>query len=54
MLKLRCAGLAELEAFVGQDIRALPGVDRTETVIALMTAKETAILPVAPPDDDEA
>lgn len=53
MLKLRCAGLAELEAFVGHDIRALEGVERIETVIALMTTKETAMLPVAPHDDDE-
>ena len=53
MLKLRCAGLAEFEAFVAEHIRPLPGVDRIETVIALATAKETAMLPVAPADDDE-
>ena len=53
MLKLRAAGLRELEAFVGQEIRRRAGVERTETVLALLTAKETAILPVAPPDDDE-
>jgi hypothetical protein len=28
-------------------------VERTETVLALSTVKETAMLPVAPPDDDE-
>ena len=53
MLKLRAAGLRELEAFVGQEIRRRAGVERTETVLALLTAKETAILPVAPPDDDD-
>ena len=53
MLKLRVAGLRELEAFVAQDIRRRGGVERTETVIALLTAKETAMLPVAPPDDGE-
>ena len=53
MLKLRAAGLAELEAFVSHEIRRRAGVERTETVIALLTAKETAVLPVAPPDDDE-
>jgi Lrp/AsnC family leucine-responsive transcriptional regulator len=53
MLKLRAAGLREMEAFVSQEIRRRAGVERTETVIALLTAKETAILPVAPPDDDE-
>lgn len=45
---------AELEAFVSQDIRRRGGVERTETVISILTAKETAMLPVAPPDDDEA
>ncbi len=54
LLKLRAAGLRELDAFIAQEIRRRAGVERTETVIALMTAKETAILPVAPPDDDEA
>lgn len=53
MLKLRAAGLSELEAFVTDAIRCQPGVERTETVVALLTAKETAMLPVAPPDDDE-
>jgi Lrp/AsnC family leucine-responsive transcriptional regulator len=53
MLKLRCAGLAELEAFVGLEIRRRAGVERTETIIALLTAKETAMLPVAPPDDED-
>lgn len=53
MLKLRVPGLQDLEAFVAQEIRRRAGVERTETVIALLTAKETAVLPVAPPDDDE-
>ena len=54
MLKVRAAGLRELEAFVAQEIRRRAGVERTETVIALLTAKETAMLPVAPPEDEEA
>jgi Lrp/AsnC family leucine-responsive transcriptional regulator len=54
MLKLRAPGLRELEPFVSQEIRRRAGVERTETVIALLTAKETAMLPVAPPDDEEA
>jgi Lrp/AsnC family leucine-responsive transcriptional regulator len=53
MLKLRAAGLPELEALVSEDIRRCAGVERTETVLALLTTKETAIVPVAPPDDDE-
>lgn len=54
LLKLRVAGLAELEAFVAQELRRKPGVERTGTVLALATVKETAILPVAPSDDEEA
>lgn len=54
MLKLRVAGLAELEAFVASELRRKAGVERTETVIALGTVKETAILPVAPSEDEEA
>jgi len=54
MLKLRVAGLAELEAFVATELRRKAGVERTETVIALGTVKETAILPVAPSEDEEA
>ena len=54
MLKLRVAGLAELDAFVAQELRRKAGVERTETILALATVKETAILPVAAPDDEEA
>jgi Lrp/AsnC family leucine-responsive transcriptional regulator len=53
MLKLRVAGLAELEAFVAEHLRGHPAVGRTETLLALSTLKETAILPVAPADDEE-
>lgn len=53
LIKLRAPGLRELESFVALEIRRRAGVERTETVIALLTAKETAMLPVAPSDDDE-
>lgn len=53
LLKLRVPGLADLEAFVAGELRRKAGVERTETVLALSTVKETAILPVAPPDDEE-
>lgn len=53
MLKLRVAGLAELEAFVADRLRGHAAVGRTETLVALSTVKETAILPVAPADDEE-
>jgi Lrp/AsnC family leucine-responsive transcriptional regulator len=53
LVKLRVAGLAELEAFVATELRGREGVERTETIIALGTVKETAILPVAAADDEE-
>lgn len=53
LLKLRVAGLADLDGFVAEQIRRRPGVERIETVVALATAKETAILPVAPPEEEE-
>ena len=53
LLKLRVASLAELETFVAGELRRRGGVERTETILALATLKETAILPVAPADDEE-
>jgi len=53
MVKLRVADLPALEAFVATEIRRQAGVERTETLLALATAKETAVLPVAPPHEEE-
>lgn len=47
LLKLRLADLSALERFVSDTLRAHPGVERTETVLAIGSSKETAILPVA-------
>ncbi|MGG5807923.1 Lrp/AsnC family transcriptional regulator [Falsiroseomonas sp. CW058] len=47
LLKLRLPDIAALEGFVSDEIRAQPGVERTETILALASPKETAILPVA-------
>jgi Lrp/AsnC family leucine-responsive transcriptional regulator len=47
LVKLRLADLAAVERFVADEIRAQPGVERTETVLAIGSAKETSILPVA-------
>lgn len=54
LLKLRVAGFADLDAFIAGELRRKAGVERTETILALATVKETAILPVAAPDDEEA
>jgi Lrp/AsnC family leucine-responsive transcriptional regulator len=47
LVKLRLADIAALEAFVSDEVRGQPGVERTETILALASPKETAILPVA-------
>ncbi len=47
LLKLRLADVPALESFVSEEIRTQPGVERTETILALASPKETAILPVA-------
>ncbi|WP_203073400.1 Lrp/AsnC family transcriptional regulator [Falsiroseomonas ponticola] len=47
LVKLRLADIAALETFVSEEVRGQPGVERTETILALASPKETAILPVA-------
>jgi Lrp/AsnC family leucine-responsive transcriptional regulator len=38
---------------VEEEIRSQTGVERTETLIAIGSAKETSMLPVAPAAEDE-
>jgi Lrp/AsnC family leucine-responsive transcriptional regulator len=52
LLKLRLPDLAALEGFLA-GLRGQSAVDRTEVLVALATAKETAILPVAPAPPEE-
>jgi len=52
MLKLRLPDLPALERFVAEEIRGQSGVERTEVVVALSSAKETMILPVAEADEE--
>jgi Lrp/AsnC family leucine-responsive transcriptional regulator len=52
MLKLRLPDLAALERFVADEVRSQSGVERTEIVVALASAKETMILPVAEADEE--
>ncbi|MEZ5958272.1 MAG: Lrp/AsnC family transcriptional regulator [Hyphomonadaceae bacterium] len=47
MLKIRVAGTRALELFLAGTIKAVGGVTRTQTIIALSTAKETFALPIA-------
>jgi Lrp/AsnC family leucine-responsive transcriptional regulator len=50
--EFRREAIAALESFVSEEVRALPGVERTETILALASPKETPILPVAPAQDE--
>lgn len=53
LLKLRLPDVTALEAFLDEEVRAHPGVERTETIIAVSSTKETSILPIAPATDEE-
>lgn len=46
LLKVRVADTAALERFLTAELKALPGVVRSHTAIALSSVKETAALPV--------
>ncbi|MFC4168105.1 Lrp/AsnC family transcriptional regulator [Teichococcus aestuarii] len=52
LLKLRLPDLAALERFVAEQVRGQAGVERTETILAITSAKETAILPVAEAEEE--
>lgn len=52
LLKLRVADLAALEALLNEGLRPLPGVQRVETMLAIATVKESALLPVAPATEE--
>ncbi len=52
LLKLRLADIAALEHFVSEEVRGQPGVERTETILAMASPKETSILPVAPAEEE--
>jgi Lrp/AsnC family leucine-responsive transcriptional regulator len=49
LLKVRIRNTRELEAFLANTVKAVRGVQRTETLIALSTAKETWALDVGRP-----
>ena len=47
LLKVRTHTTRDLEAFLNAIVKAVPGVQRTETLIALSSPKETGRLPLA-------
>lgn len=47
LLKIRVRSIAQLETLLNKKIKSLPGVVRTQTIIALSTAKETTVYDLA-------
>lgn len=54
LVKVRVRDTAALQLFLTQRLKAVPGVLRTETIIALDTAKETSELAFAPANGEGA
>lgn len=50
LLKVRCAGTADLDRILTDDLKGVPGVVRTRTTVVLRTLKESVIVPL--PDTD--
>ena len=50
MLKVRVKNTRMLEGLLAKVIKAVPGVERTETIIVLSSVKETAQIPIREPD----
>lgn len=50
LLKVRVAKTHMLEAFLASVIKSVPGIQRTETLIVLSSAKETSSIALTPPD----
>jgi Lrp/AsnC family leucine-responsive transcriptional regulator len=44
LIKVRVPSTRALEAFLGGELKAVPGLQRTETLIVLSSAKETSVL----------
>lgn len=49
MLKVRVKNTRMLEGLLSRVIKAVPGVERTETIIVLSSIKETARIPIREP-----
>ncbi|WP_273483511.1 Lrp/AsnC family transcriptional regulator [Desulforamulus ruminis] len=46
LLKVRCKHMRRLESIISEEIKGLPGIQKTKTTIVLSTSKETPLLPV--------
>jgi Lrp/AsnC family transcriptional regulator, leucine-responsive regulatory protein len=54
LLKIRTRAPRDLETFLGGLVKSIPGVQRTETLIVMSSAKETFHLPVELPTHQDA
>ena len=46
LIKVRVAGSQELDTLIRKNIRSIPGVQGTRTLIVTSTTKETARIPI--------
>lgn len=53
LLRVCCRSTAELEQFLSEELKALPGVQQTRTTISLRAIKDTAVLPIETGDIGE-
>jgi Lrp/AsnC family leucine-responsive transcriptional regulator len=49
LIKVRTYTTGDLEVFLGEFVKTVPGVQRTQTLIVLSSPKETMALPAGPP-----
>lgn len=50
LLKIRARDTSHLETLLGDRVKSLPGVVRTQTIVVLSTPKESTEVPVTSPD----
>jgi Lrp/AsnC family leucine-responsive transcriptional regulator len=46
LLKVRCGTMRDLERLLSSEIKGLPGIARTRTIVVLSSIKETSVLPL--------
>lgn len=52
LLKVRCRSTQALEHLISDQLKSLPGIQKTRTIIVLSTVKENFLLPVPPFDEN--
>jgi Lrp/AsnC family leucine-responsive transcriptional regulator len=52
LLKVRCRGVRDLDRLINVEIKGIPGVLRTRTMVVLRTSKESTALPLPSAADE--